>query len=160
MTLAASSLILVAESIRVFPLRANCGCRRLMFTWAECAHQGNEHVHRLLLTEQITACVSEPLLRQQRAQPDPDNHARRQQGTTQAELEVRTSMTSTGWERGEDVCGVSSVKVPAEGSGWDEPTWQTGRVKHRRSPKAAAGAPAWLVSLSTALALCSSSCFR
>lgn len=62
--------------------RATCGCTVLIFPLGVCGHEEDERVFQaalLLLTEQITACAPETLLRQQRAQPDADNHRRQQQ---------------------------------------------------------------------------------
>lgn len=42
--------------------RANCGCKGFIFTLGVCARQESVHVYQAgleLLTEQMTACVSE-----------------------------------------------------------------------------------------------------
>lgn len=111
----------------------------MIFSLGGWAHQENEHVHQagLLLTKQITACVSDTLLRQQRAQPDPDNHHRQQQhpfqrdqdaqkkkhekhemGKSERRLQRQLQEKAALWE-------VNSPVRPGEG----QKNWQMGRTK-------------------------------
>lgn len=111
--------------------RANCGCGLFLSTLGVCAHQENEHVHQarlLLLTEQITACVSETLLRQQRAQPGPDNHHRQPRCTHRAQKKKKWKKKHEKPEKGKSRTRLRCAV--RESPGTSRRTVQTGK-QHR-----------------------------